>query len=184
MITKAGTNTLGQKSSTRERWRVVDEHVIKGFSDTVTNTLSDIIELPLDTIADEEPTVDDVRAVLKVKILASELTSEEIDVITSLYPPWEEGKPVIADEMYSYKSTLYRVVQPHTTQADWTPEKTQALFTPAAPVGVIQEWVQPTGAQDAYNIGDQVSFKGVVYESKINANVWSPVAYPAGWGKV
>jgi len=42
-------------------------------------------------------------------------------------------------------------------------------------------WVQPTGAHDAYKIGDKVSFEGANYESVINGNVWSPTAYPAGW---
>lgn len=42
-------------------------------------------------------------------------------------------------------------------------------------------WVQPTGSQDAYNTGDRVIYQGSVYESKINANVWSPAGYPAGW---
>lgn len=53
-----------------------------------------------------------------------------------------------------------------------------------APVDAIPEWVQPTGAHDAYNIGDQVMFAGSAYESVINANVWSPTAYPAGWRKL
>jgi hypothetical protein len=43
------------------------------------------------------------------------------------------------------------------------------------------EWVQPTGAHDAYQKGDRVTFQGSVYESLIDANVWSPSAYPAGW---
>lgn len=42
-------------------------------------------------------------------------------------------------------------------------------------------WVQPTGAHDAYNIGDRVSFEGKNYESLLNANSWSPSVYPAGW---
>lgn len=42
-------------------------------------------------------------------------------------------------------------------------------------------WVQPTGAHDAYGIGDRVSFEGANYESLIAANVWSPSVYPAGW---
>ena len=46
------------------------------------------------------------------------------------------------------------------------------------------EWAQPTGAHDAYNTGDLVTFKGTVYRSKIDANVWSPEAYPAGWEQV
>ena len=44
------------------------------------------------------------------------------------------------------------------------------------------EWVQPTGAHDAYNKGDKVTFTdGKVYVSVIDGNVWSPLVYPAGW---
>lgn len=46
------------------------------------------------------------------------------------------------------------------------------------------EWTQPLGAHDAYKIGDRVTFNGKVYESVINANVWSPAVYPAGWTEV
>lgn len=49
------------------------------------------------------------------------------------------------------------------------------------PVLSCPEWIQPTGAHDAYNIGDCVTFKGNLYESMINANVWSPAVYAAGW---
>jgi hypothetical protein len=45
-------------------------------------------------------------------------------------------------------------------------------------------FVQPTGAADAYSVGDRVTFEGKVYESTIDANVWSPSAYPAGWKKL
>lgn len=43
------------------------------------------------------------------------------------------------------------------------------------------EWVQPTGAHDAYKIGDKVTFASKRYVSTINGNTWSPTAYPAGW---
>ncbi len=42
-------------------------------------------------------------------------------------------------------------------------------------------WVQPNGLYNAYQIGDTVEFEGSCYESLISNNVWSPVAYPAGW---
>ena len=45
----------------------------------------------------------------------------------------------------------------------------------------IPEWVQPTGAHDAYQTGDKVRYKGHVYVSLIDGNVWSPEAYPQGW---
>ena len=59
---------------------------------------------------------------------------------------------------------------------------------PDAPSGseenVYDEWKQPTGGHDAYNIGDRVMFEGRVYESVINANTWSPTTYPAGWKQI
>ena len=50
--------------------------------------------------------------------------------------------------------------------------------------GEIPVWVQPTGAHDAYNKGDKVHYPSAtdpVYESLIDANVYSPEAYPQGW---
>ena len=46
------------------------------------------------------------------------------------------------------------------------------------------EWVQPTGAHDAYQSGDHVMFEGAEYVSTIDNNVWSPADYPAGWKEV
>ena len=43
------------------------------------------------------------------------------------------------------------------------------------------EFVQPTGAHDAYQIGDRVLYNGKVYESTIANNAYSPDAYPQGW---
>ena len=43
------------------------------------------------------------------------------------------------------------------------------------------EWMQPSGAHDAYMKGDRVRFEGAIYESVIDGNVWSPSGYPAGW---
>lgn len=51
--------------------------------------------------------------------------------------------------------------------------------TTAAP-----EWKQPSGGHDAYQMGDLVTFQGATYRSRINANVWSPAVYPAGWERV
>ena len=46
------------------------------------------------------------------------------------------------------------------------------------------EWVQPTGAHDAFGMGDKVTYNGKHYVSKIAGNVWSPDAYPQGWEEV
>ena len=48
----------------------------------------------------------------------------------------------------------------------------------------IPDFVQPTGAHDAYNTGDKVKSDGKVYESTMDNNVYSPSAYPAGWKEI
>jgi len=105
-----------------------------------------------------------------------------------LYDVWKPGMAVKIGQMLVHEVAgapkLFRVVQAHTTQSDWQPQNVPALFVVAAPAGVIPDWVQPTGAHDAYNIGDKVRFNGKVYESKINANVWSPSVYAAGWKEI
>ena len=56
--------------------------------------------------------------------------------------------------------------------------------TPDTPTDNIKDFVQPTGAHDAYAKGDKVRFNGKVYESLIDNNAYSPSAYPAGWKEI
>ena len=111
---------------------------------------------------------------------ATNLTDEDALQAVELFPQWVTGRAYAVDERLQYKNVLYRVVQAHTSQADWTPDITPALFV----VVSLDEWpefVQPTGAHDAYKKGDKITFNGKHYISLIDANVYSPAAYPAGW---
>lgn len=111
---------------------------------------------------------------------AVSLTDADALESVELFPAWAAGVAYTVDERIQYGGTLYRVVQAHTSQADWTPDKTPALFVMVS----LDEWpefVQPTGAHDAYKKGDKVTFEGKHYISLIDANVYSPTAYPAGW---
>lgn len=104
-----------------------------------------------------------------------------------LFPAWKADTAYAADERIRYAEKLYRCVQTHTSQDNWTPDVTPALWTEVAAPGEIPVWKQPTGAQDAYNKGDRVWYpekNTTVYESLIDANVYSPEAYPAGWMEV
>lgn len=111
---------------------------------------------------------------------ATNLPDEDALQAVELFPQWVTGHAYAVDERLQYKNVLYRVVQAHTSQADWTPDITPALFV----VVSLDEWpefVQPTGAHDAYKKGDKITFNGKHYISLIDANVYSPTAYPAGW---
>ena len=108
------------------------------------------------------------------------LPDEDALQAVELFPQWVVDHAYAVDERLQYNGVLYRVVQAHTSQADWTPDITPALFV----VVSLDEWpefVQPTGAHDAYKKGDKVTFEGKHYISLIDANVYSPTAYPAGW---
>ena len=121
----------------------------------------------------------------KQALLEAELTIEQMLNLIEIYPDWEPGINYSTGTLVKYKSQLYEVIAPgHISQDDWTPDVTPALFKKIIPEGVILEWVQPTGSHDAYNTGDKVTFNGIVYESLIDGNVWSPASYPAGWKNI
>lgn len=96
------------------------------------------------------------------------------------YLEWIVNEEVQAGWERVYNSVKYRCILSHMTQESWTPDITPTLWV-AVSNNDISEWIQPTGAQDAYNIGDEVIFQNSVWISVIDANVWSPSAYPAGW---
>ena len=123
-----------------------------------------------------------------LQMFIASLSEEQAMEVSAIYAPWSAGKSYALGEYVTYGKNsvgdpqLYKVVQAHTSQADWTPDVTAALFVA---IGLDDKgypvWSQPTGAHDAYNKGDIVNYNGTLYESLIDGNVYSPEAYPAGW---
>ncbi len=123
-----------------------------------------------------------------LQMFANTLTDEQAMEIALVYDSYKVGVSYRVDDLFTYGTNdvgdpqLYRVVQAHTSQADWVPDSTPSLYTP---IGLDEEgypvWSQPTGAHDAYNTGDIVNYNGTLYRSLIDGNTWSPDAYPAGW---
>lgn len=115
---------------------------------------------------------------------AVSLSDEDAIGCVELFPAWAADVAYTVDERIRYQDKLYRCVQAHTSQADWTPPSTPALWTEVAAPGEIPVWRQPTGEQDAYMTGDKVWYPAkdtTVYQSLIDNNVWSPADYPQGW---
>ena len=121
-------------------------------------------------------------------VAGANLTEEQALVCVRLYRPWETGKTYSVGDYLTYgvngvgDPQLYKVVQAHTSQSDWTPDATPALYDAIGLDGSgYPVWAQPTGAHDAYNTGDIVNYNGTLYQSLIDGNVYSPDVYPAGW---
>lgn len=123
-----------------------------------------------------------------LQMYAQTLGDDAAMEIATVFPKYEVGRLYKANEMFTFGENnvgdpqLFRVVQEHTSQADWIPSETPALYTP---IGLTEEgypvWSQPTGAHDAYNTGDIVEYNGTLYVSLIDGNTYAPDAYPAGW---
>jgi hypothetical protein len=130
--------------------------------------------------------LDSELSIAEVKKLLRSLTDvkpeSELHNYPSLYPAWRPGTTVKIGEKYQHGGKLYKVVQAHTSQIDWSPEKVPALFTAFTPEGVIAAWKQPAGAQDAYQVGVKVTHKGSTWQNNTANNVWEPGVY--GWTKL
>lgn len=100
-----------------------------------------------------------------------------------LFPLWKAMPPMEyeAGDRIRYNDTLYKCVQAHTSQSDWTPDVTPALWTEVS-IDEFPEWKQPTGAQDAYRLGDKVSHLEKHWISTLDYNVYEPSVY--GWDEI
>lgn len=181
---------------------VIDEngnHVYKPTQETIQRmqkeedqkaTNQDLIETLANLLGSSEDrkyqAAEQFRAA--VQLFATTLTDEQAMSVATIYPEWTVGKAYSVGDIFSWGTNsvgdpqLYKVVQAHTSQADWTPESTPSLYDA---FGLDESghtiWARPSGAHDAYNIGDIVNYNGTLYKSVINGNVWSPDEYAAGW---
>ena len=111
------------------------------------------------------------------------LTADDNTALTGmeLYPVWAVGLAVGVGQRYQFNGKLYKCRQAHTTQADWTPDVAPALWVMVS-LEEWPEWVQPTGAHDAYAKGDKVTHSSKKWTSDVDANTWEPGVY--GWTEV
>ena len=120
----------------------------------------------------------------QVQTLSDEMALE----VPSVFPVWQAGVEYEVGFKLRHNDILYKVLQAHTSQDDWSPDVAVSLFAKVIVGEVdpetgeidIPEWVQPDST-NAYMTGDKVMYEGAAYESTIDNNVWSPADYPAGW---
>ncbi len=99
---------------------------------------------------------------------------------TEQFAAWESGTPYQVGAIRRYDERLYRCVQAHTSQDDWTPDVATSLWSRVGdPAEEYPAWSQPVGAHDAYGLGDKVTHNGKHWVSIAAANVWEPGVY--GW---
>ena len=118
-----------------------------------------------------------------IDIFAENQTDETLIDNKAAFEWWRSGIAAEKDKIYHFGDDLYRCIQPHTTQDDWTPDITPALFVKIS-LEEYPQWVQPTGAHDAYTKGAKVSDEGKRWISNKDVNVYKPGLVPGDWSEV
>ena len=126
-----------------------------------------------------------------LQMFVQTLNDEGALEVAAIFPKYVIGKTYKEGEMFTFGTNsvgdpqLYKVIMPHTSQREWQPDETPAIYEP---VGLNKSgypiWSKPSGAHDAYNKGDIVDYNGVLYKSLIDGNVYSPEEYPSGWEEI
>jgi len=173
------STTIGVNHYINETWRQREK---ERQHDTVGGQIyisTDYLSIPFD------PTMSIITAYDYLKTLPEYADSTDVldgaqtGTLIDVTSRWVAGRWYTVGEQVIYDGSLYVVVQAHTSQEGWEPSKTPALFSlvcegKAPDPSVILPWIQPTGAHNAYNIGDKVTHVGRTWESTVNANVWEP----------
>lgn len=120
---------------------------------------------------------------LSKSIVLNNVSDEQAYIMRYMFNEFNaNGFAYKTGDRFMYNNKFYKVLQDHTSQSDWTPDTASSLYVEIADPNIeYPEFVQPTGAHDAYAKGDKVIFEGKHYISLIDANVYSPTDYPAGW---
>lgn len=115
---------------------------------------------------------------LAASFAAESFTDEQALQVPSLYPEWSgDGVTYKVDVRVRYMDVLYKVLQEHVSQADWTPDAAPSLFARVLieDLNVIPEWVQPDST-NGFMTGDKVAHNEKTWKSLVDNNVWEPGA--------
>lgn len=166
------------------RYKLVDDEVIERSAEEIQEDIDAIPPPPPDPLV-----VTQKAATVMFRALAQTDVVSTEDALDNqlMFPAWADciGQQAKAGAYYRHDGLLWRVNagQGHTIQADWEPGQAAALFSRVGdPADEYPEWIQPTGAHNAYAKGDKVTHGGKRWVSTVDANTWEPGAY--GWEEV
>lgn len=119
----------------------------------------------------------------RIEKMVKGLSDEDALEVVELFPGWRPTKIYSVGDRVQYNGILYRVLQNHTSQSDWTPDISISLFAEVLipDPDLIPEWVQPEST-NPYMIEDKVKHNGKIWISTIDYNVYEPGVY--GWNEV
>lgn len=150
---------------------------VKG-SETITPELTPELTAIIDSLVEH---LEQIKTPTEKTLDYVAMTADDETLLDmqEIFPAWEIGKKYAKDTIVNFNGDLWRILQAHTSQADWLPPDAVSLYVRIVPPGVIEPWRQPQGAHDAYQKDDKVTHKDKTWISTAKDNVWEPGVY--GW---
>ena len=116
----------------------------------------------------------------RYRALLDYVDDEVATSVPELFENWNSDGSFVKGDKRKHNGILYKCLQNHTAQADWSPDVAPSLWVRIDdPEIEFPEWRQPTGSTDAYPLGAKVTYNGEKYVSTVENNVWKPDEY--GW---
>lgn len=155
--------------------------VIQDGAVTLTNIPADY--KPPKTLAERVGELEGAEGItFRVLTDSGDIDEETAADYPDMFLPWEEDTDYAVGNLRRYDDVLYKCIQAHHSQADWTPDVSTSLWTVAGnPTEEWPEWIQPLGSSDAYRLGAKVSHNDKHWISEIDFNVYEPSVY--GWSE-
>lgn len=123
----------------------------------------------------------DLTQRIKTMYVMGELTEEEMKQL--LGQAQTDAKP---DEAYAPLPDRVKAIEEWETTVEERLNKLEADSPtepggPEKPADKWPEYKQPTGAHDAYHVGDKITYNGKHYTCIYDGCVWTPDIYRQGW---
>lgn len=167
------------------RYKLVDGKTVERTAEEIQADIDAIPPPPPDPLQ-----VTQKAATVMFRALAQTDVIAPTDALDNagMFPLWADciGQRAEAGSYWRHGDKLYRVNigQGHTIQADWAPGTASALFSLAAnPAEEWPEWIQPTGAHNAYAKGDKVTYQGDRWILDAETSAYAPGVVPGQWIK-
>ena len=122
----------------------------------------------------------DLTERIKTLYAMGELTEEEMTQL--LEQAQDNAKP---DDSYAPLADRVKAIEEWETTVEERLSKLESGSStdPGEPADEWPEYVPPTGAHDAYHVGDKITYNGQHYTCVLDGCVWAPDAYPQGWNE-
>lgn len=125
--------------------------------------------------------LDDLTQRIKTLYAMGELTEDEMKQL--LEQAQDNAKP---DDSYAPLADRVKAIEEWETTIEERLSKLESGSStdhgePEESGDKWPEYKQPTGAHDAYHVGDKITYNGKHYTCLLDGCVWTPDAYPQGW---